>query len=231
MTRGPRTIILGDLHLVRGTPAKVIDDLLELILAHAGARLVFAGDLFDLSADHPGVNKARALSDAISQQPRVRRALAEHVDGGGALWTVGGNHDAAIGDPKHVDVLRSSLGLSAANGERVRSTPWFFREGGLHIEHGHLYDPDNATTHPLVTGVRSLGVHFVEEFIAPTGAFRYLNSNDGTPLELLLSAFKWYGVRGPFVVYKYFDAAFRAVLASGPFFKGGPEGFTGGARP
>jgi len=162
MTR--RTIVLGDLHLVRGTPDKVVDDLLDVVADHPGTRLVFAGDLFDLSADHPGVEKARALSDAMAQQPRVRRALAEHVEQGGQLWTVGGNHDAAIGDPMHVNVLRSSLGLSGSVAERVRSTPWFFREGGLHIEHGHLYDPDNATTHPLVNGVRSLGVHFVEEF-------------------------------------------------------------------
>ena len=78
----------------------------------------------------------------------------------------------------------------------MRVSPWFFREGGLHVEHGHLYDPDNAPAHPLV-GAPSLGVHFVEEFIAKTGAFAYLNANDGTPLELFLCAFPGTGARAP----------------------------------
>lgn len=105
----------------------------------------------------------------------------------------------------------------------MRTSPWFFREGGLHLEHGHLYDPDNAPAHPLVNGASSLGVHFVEEFIAPTGAHRYLQANDDTPLRLLLAAFSWYGPRAPHVVYRYFYAAFAAMLKSGPRYRGGSE--------
>ena len=230
MPRLPRTIVIGDLHLVRDTPAGVIEDFLRLLREHAGARLVVAGDLFDLSADHPGKEKGQALREALAAQPAIKRALQEHVERGGRLDLISGNHDAALGDPLELASLAKALELSAADATRVRSTPWFFREGGLHLEHGHLYDPDNALTHPLVVGVRSLGVHFTEEFIAPTGAFRYLNSNDRPPLELLLSAFKWYGVRGPYVVFKYFDAAFRAVLESGPLFRGHGEALTGAAR-
>lgn len=216
MTR--RTLVVGDLHIVRDTPTGAIDDLVRVVQDHRGARIVFAGDLFDLSADHPGTEKDRALRAALESQPRVRAALREHVDRDGELWLVGGNHDAAVGEPTSGSSLAASLELDVQGAARVRTSPWFIREGGLHLEHGHLYDPDNATTHPLVANVRSLGVHFVEEFIAPTGAFRYLNANDGTPLKLLASAFSWYGARGPYVVYKYFDAAFRAVAASGPFF-------------
>src|SRR6202000_308333 len=91
--------------------------------------------------------------------------------------------------------LRSALGLDESAAARVRVSPWFFREGGLHIEHGHLFDPDNAPAHPLVVGEPSLGVHFVEQFIAPAGAHRYLNANDKTPLDLFLSSFVWYGPR------------------------------------
>jgi UDP-2,3-diacylglucosamine pyrophosphatase LpxH len=225
-----RTIVIGDLHLVRDTPAGVVSDFLRLLREHAGARVVVAGDLFDLSADHPGEEKGPALRDALAAQPAIKRALQEHVERGGRLDLIGGNHDAALGDPDELAPLAKALELSTEDAKRMRSTPWFFREGGLHLEHGHLYDPDNALTHPLVVGVRSLGVHFTEEFIAPTGAFRYLNSNDRPPLELLLSAFKWYGVRGPYVVFKYFDAAFRAVLKSGPFFEGHGEALVGAAR-
>ncbi|MFO0552128.1 MAG: metallophosphoesterase [Polyangiaceae bacterium] len=225
-----RTLVLGDLHLVRETPTAVVDDLVSLVTSNPGARFVFLGDLFDLSADHPGTPKAHALREAIACQPRVRRALAEHVDRGGQIWLAGGNHDSAVGDPEHDDGLIEGLGLdTAAVRGRVRTSPWFFREGGLHLEHGHLYDPDNATSHPLVSGVRSLGVHFVEEFIAPTGAFKYLNMNDELPLKMLLSAFTFYGVRGPYVIFKYFDAAFRAVAKSGPFFEGAVEQLAGAA--
>ncbi len=225
-----RTLVLGDLHLVRDTPQGVVDDLVRLLAAHRGARLVFAGDLFDLSADHPGQDRRSALRGALDAQPRVVAALREHVELGGELWLLGGNHDAALGDPSHDVDLAAHLQLRADARPRVRTSPWFVREGSVHFEHGHLYDPDNATAHPLVANVRSLGVHFVEEFIAPTGAFRYLNANDGTPLKLLASAFAWYGVRGPYVVYKYFDAAFRAALASGPFYDGSPDAREGAAR-
>ncbi len=231
----PRTLVLGDLHLVRDTPADVVDDLCDVVREAPGARLVFAGDLFDLSADHPGSSRAsrdrsHALALAFAAQPRVVAALREHVDRGGEVVLLGGNHDAALGEPEDEGAVARALGVTGDATARVRTSPWFVREGGLHVEHGHLFDPDNATTHPLVSRTKSLGVHFVEEFIAPTGAFRYLNSNDGTPLKLLASAFAWYGARGPYVVYKYFDAAFRAVAASGPFFADVPSAEEGASR-
>jgi UDP-2,3-diacylglucosamine pyrophosphatase LpxH len=213
-----RTIAFGDLHLVRETPAEVIDDVVAVVREHAGERLAFVGDVFDLSADQPGVERGRALESAWEAQPRVRRALAEHVERGGELWLLGGNHDAALGQPELHTSTVASLGLDRPAAARVRSSPWFIRDGGLHLEHGHLFDPDNALEHPLSQAAHSLGVHFVERFIAPTGAYRYLNANDEMPLELLVSAFRWYGTRGPYVVFKYFDTAFRALLASGPFF-------------
>src|SRR6185503_6229397 len=72
----------------------------------------------------------------------------------------------------------------------------------------------------LASARGTLGVHFVEEFIAKTGAFAYLNANDKTPLHLFASAFRWYGRRGPFVVYTYFEAAFSALAKSGRFWSG-----------
>lgn len=228
MTR--RTLVLGDLHLVGETPNEVVDDLAAVLRDHRGARIVFAGDLFDLSADHPKASKRSALTGAFERRQDVTRLLREHVDRDGELWLLGGNHDAALGEGDHRDDVAAALGLVGDAKARVRTSPWFIRDGGLHVEHGHLFDPDNATSHPLVSDVRSLGVHFVEEFIAPTGAFRYLNANDGTPLKLFVSAFSWYGKRGPFVVFKYFDTAFRAVAKSGPFWSGGAEELTGVAR-
>src|SRR6185369_11688151 len=177
-----RTVVLADLHVVRDTPHAVTDDLARLIDAHAGARLVFAGDLFDLPASTPRLPHRRTVEEALGAHPSARAALGRYLDRGGELWLLGGNHDAEVGTEGFAEHLVAALGASPAAAARVRTSPWFFREGALHVEHGHLYDPDNAPAHPLVNGVSSLGVHFVEEFIAPTGAHHYLQTNDQTPL-------------------------------------------------
>jgi predicted phosphodiesterase len=205
-----RTLVLGDLHLSSHTPKGVERDLERLLDEHGGSRVVFAGDFFDLSAE---AGKARDLATGFEAHPRTKVALARHVERGGELVFLAGNHDPEIAD------------VPSFFSRGVRVSPWFFRDGGLHVEHGHLYDPDNAPAHPLASARGTLGVHFVEEFIAKTGAFAYLNANDKTPLELFWNAFRWYGRRGPFVVYTYFEAAFAALAKSGPFYK--PESHAG----
>jgi len=227
--RPRRTVVLADLHLTRHTPSATVEALERFLTDHAGARIVFDGDLFDLSVESPQ-RREESLDEALLAHPPVRSALAGHVDRGGELWLVAGNHDAEIGGSGFRASLLSALRLSGDASSRVRTTPWFFREGGLHVEHGHLYDPDNAPAHPLVVGAPSLGVHFVQEFLAPTGAFSYLNRNDDTPLALLLSAFRWYGARAPHVVYRYFYAALTAMLRSGPLYRAGAEARTGDGR-
>lgn len=224
-----RTVVLADLHLVRQTPKAVTDDLARLVAAHPGSRIVVAGDLFDLSSESPWMPRPRALREALSAHPTARAALANHVDRGGELWLAGGNHDAEVGATDFIGALIEALSVTGAARSRIRTTPWFFREGAVHIEHGHLYDPDNAPAHPLVVGQRSLGVHFVEEFIAPTGAHRYLQANDQTPLSLFLSAFSWYGPRAPYVIYRYFYSAIGAMLKSGPLYRGRSEATVGAA--
>ena len=200
-----RTIVLGDLHLATHAPPAVARDLVTLLGRHRGDRVVFAGDFFDTTAE------------GFEAHPHVRRALAEHVESGGETVWIAGNHDSDL-----VDVAKA-IGVRGEAAARIRRTPWFFRQGGLHVEHGHLFDPDNAPPHPLASSRGTLGVHFVEEFIAKTGAFHYLNANDKTPLELFVSAFQRYGRRGPHVVYTYFRAAFSALGKSGRFWAGADE--------
>ncbi|HWL86874.1 MAG TPA: hypothetical protein VNO21_13785 [Polyangiaceae bacterium] len=228
--RTRRTFVLGDIHLFRQTPRSVVGDLTALLERYPGDRFVFAGDLLDLSAEGTvGDGHRRTAEEAILAHPALRTALARHVDRDGELWLVSGNHDAEVGESAFVDRLAGALGIASQARARVRTTPWFFRDEGLHIEHGHLYDPDNAPAHPLVEGT-SLGVHFVEEFIAPTGAHRYLNANDGTPLKLFLSAFQWYGVRAPHVIYRFFHCAFGALAKSGTRFRLDDQRAKGAAR-
>lgn len=223
MSSAPRTVVLADLHLIRETPRAVTFDLAALVNASPGARLICAGDLFDLPADGPPRPAKQTVASVLDAHPHVRAALGRHLDGGGELWLLGGNHDADVGALHFPADLADALGLSTPSRARLRASPWFLRDGAVHYEHGHVYDPDNAPAHPLVHGATSLGVHFVEEFITPAGAHRYLQVNDATPLKLFLSSFSWYGARAPYVIYRYFYAAFGALFKSGPFYRAEAE--------
>jgi len=220
---GPRCLVLGDLHLTRQTPASVAADAAGVVRAHPGARIIIAGDLLDLSVDAPKASREQAIKETFDALPDVRAALGQHVESGADLWLVGGNHDADIARIERHRTVCDALRLSAEARKKLRTTPWFFREGALHVEHGHYYDPDNAPAHPLGVGRRSLGVRFAEDFIAPTGAHRYLNANDKTPWKLLTSSFEWYGVRATHIIYRYFRTAFTALAYSGPFYDASAE--------
>ena len=204
-----RTLVLGDLHLSSHTPKGVERDLERVLDAHGGSRVIFAGDFFDLSAE--AGKRARFGVGVRSSSGRARGALR------------GTSSAAARSCSSRATTIRRSRSRRPRSFARgVRVSPWFFREGGLHVEHGHLYDPDNAPAHPLASARGTLGVHFVEEFIAKTGAFAYLNANDKTPLELFASAFRWYGRRGPFVVYTYFRGGLRSAREERPLLDGDP---------
>lgn len=215
-----RTLAFADVHLVSSTPAPISSDLAALFEAHPGARLIVVGDLFDFASEIPKRPFEQALPSVLGAHPRLRAALGRHLEKGGELWMCAGNHDPIVADESFRSAFASALSLSAEAAARLRTTPWFFRHGPLHIEHGHIYDPDNAPDHPLVFESNTLGKHFVEQFLAPTGAYRYLNVNDQTPLSLFLSSFRWYGPRAPYVIYRYFYTAISAVLKSGPFYGG-----------
>lgn len=205
------TIVVADLHLTRHTPREVGTALARVITAHPGSRLVVAGDLLDRSAE----SSPPSLDELFDRHPSLRRALGEHLTRGAELVLTAGNHDAELVESATQRDLARALALDARAAERVVVSPWIWRAGGLHVEHGHLYDPDNAPAHPLVTGAPSLGVRFVRDFIAPTRAYAYLNRNDKMPLELFIEAFTRYGLRGPFVVARFFRVAFAALGAAG----------------
>jgi hypothetical protein len=171
----------------------------------------------DLSADAPHLDAAYAHEKLLAH-PVLTKAMAEHLGDDGEIFWTAGNHDSAVGAPGFAQRLGNALGLDSAAQSRLHASPWFFRLDDVHLEHGHRFDPDNAPAHPLVPDGASLGVHFVEEFIVPTGAHAYLNSNDGTPLKLFLSSFVWYGVRAPHVIARFFTTAASALRKSGDAF-------------
>lgn len=210
-----RTLVVADVHLTRQTPRPVAADLARLFTEHPGARVYVAGDLFDRSAE---AAPTPSVDEVLGAHPGLARALGEHLERGGELRLAAGNHDADVGREGFGDTLARALRLGPEARGRLSTTPWFFRDGSLHLEHGHVFDPDNAPGHPLVHGAPSLGVRFVHDFIAPTGAYAYLNRNDKLPLELFTEAFTRYGARGPHVVATFFRASFAALANAGPFY-------------
>ena len=222
-------IVIGDLHLTRHTPRAVSADLSRLLADHPGEAVVLAGDFFDLSTDAPYAERRDAIEGVFAVHEDARRAMGRHLDGGGEITLLGGNHDADLGQRDVGPALLDAVGPSTEGRRRLTTCPWFWRHRGVHLEHGHLYDPDNTPGHPLIVGEPSLGVHFSAEFIHPTGAHRYLQQNDETPLKLFLSSFRWYGPRAPYVIYRYFHAAFAALWRSGPLYRGSPERHRGEA--
>jgi len=223
MSPDERVVVLGDLHLTASSPTELGTDLARLLDQHAGQQVVVVGDFFDFVIEGPKETRDAALARVLGAHPEVQRALGTFLERGGQLRFADGNHDAGMGHPALQAALATRLALSAEARGRLTATPWFWRSGRLHVEHGHFYDPDNAPGDPLVLGEPSLGVHFASEFINPTQAHHYLQVNDATPLELLVGAFAWYGPRGPYVVYRYFHTAFRALARSGPFYRAATE--------
>ena len=228
---GPaRTLVLGDLHLTPRSPSSVGDDLRALLAVHPGSRVILAGDTFELDLGSAEHGRAAALGETLRAQPAIRAALGGHLDGGGELWLLPGNHDPDLAEPELRAALCAALAPAAEASPRLHTVPWFLRLGALHVEHGHAHDPDNAPAHPLILGAPSLGAHFCAEFMRPTGAHGYLTTNDSTPGKLFADAFTGYGCRGPYVVWRYFVAAFGALGRSGPFYRGGGERERGRAR-
>jgi hypothetical protein len=230
MASPDRTLVLGDLHLTPRSPGAVGDDLRALLADHAGARVILCGDTFELDIGSAADGRAAALGETLRAQPAVREALGRHLERGGELWLLPGNHDPDLAEPGLRAALLSALEPASQAWPRLHAVPWFLRRGALHVEHGHGYDPDNAPAHPLILGAPSLGAHFCAEFMRPTGAHGYLTTNDSTPGQLFADAFTGYGWRGPYVVWRYFVAAFGALGRSGPFYRARGERERGRAR-
>jgi hypothetical protein len=199
--------------------------LASLLASHPGTLVVVAVDLFALAIEPDPRGRAHAIAGVLGAQPGVVGALARHLDTGGRLCLVAGNHDIDLGETAIREVLGRALGTCG-----LSIWPWLVRVGGVHVEHGHVHDPDNAPEHPLVVGAPSLGAHFGHEFLVPTGAYDFLHGNDSTPARLFLRAFTRYGWRGPYVVGRYFVAAFGALGRSGPWYRAHDERALGRVR-
>lgn len=208
---------MSDTHLGPESPAGVARELAKLVAASAGAEIVFSGDVFDLSFAPRYEDSAEFLAALIGRAPELAEAVHRHVASGAPITVLPGNHDAALGEHPVAQVFRGRLGLS--EDAPVRVSPWFVRRGDVHIEHGHVYDPDNAPVHPLAEWsgrTEPLGIALTRRFVAATGASDFAHAQDSTPVSSLARAFRLYGARAPGMIASYFKTAIELCAESGP---------------
>ena len=206
-------IVTSDLHLSAEASAGTVRDLTRLMDEHAGHELILAGDVFNLSWEAPGRSAADAVLALLGEYPVLESTLRTHLSSGAPVTLLAGNHDAGLMSADVRDALLSRIGL--AKSAPLEIAPWFVRRGGVHIEHGHFYDPDNAPAHPLAEWspqTEPLGIAVTRRFVRPSGAYQFSHAHETTPLAGIAKAFRVYGARTPLIIAQWFQVAGRICL-------------------
>jgi UDP-2,3-diacylglucosamine pyrophosphatase LpxH len=160
-----KTIIISDIEMGRGD---IMDDFTsDTELAgfmnkivkdnpDASLTLVLNGDIFDfLKMAYKGAYPRHItaeislwkLNEVMRCHPTVFTALKKFLEkGNNKIHFVIGNHDADLVWPALQETIKKSLG----NNKNICFDFWY-RQNGLHVEHGHLHDPffQIRTTSPL----------------------------------------------------------------------------------
>jgi UDP-2,3-diacylglucosamine pyrophosphatase LpxH len=197
-------VVLSDVHLGHQGRDAVASDLARLVAAHPGHEVVLNGDIFNLSQDPRGRDPAESTVAMLRAQPSLRSALRGHLKTGGPLTLLAGNHDAGV---QHASVRPALLELLELGAEvELRVEPWFIKRNGVHIEHGHLYDPDNAPAHPLAPPsfrTEPLGVALVRRFLGQHEGFVSAHQHEAPPAKNIKYAFEQVGARAPLVLLHF----------------------------
>ena len=206
---------MGDVHLAARSREAVGAALSELIRRHPEHEVILNGDSFDLSTDPPETPASDSVSRLMSTHAGVTEAIRHHLARGARLTFVVGNHDAALASAPVQAALRSAVGTDTA---RLGFAPWLVRRGGVHVEHGHLYDPDNAPTHPLAPWTlktEPLGIALMRRFVAPSAMWEFAHGEETTPLAGLLRTFRTQKLRAPGKVFHYYRTAAALTREAG----------------
>jgi predicted phosphodiesterase len=203
-------LVIGDLHLGPANPAGTEAAAVSLLERHSGCEWVCLGDLFDLSADISQLSAEQAIITQLERFAPLTRALRRQLAANSAVTLVVGNHDAELGSAGARQHILAYLDLPSSAALSIE--PWWIRRANLHLEHGHVWDPDNAPIHPL-TATRHdnepLGVALTRQVLAPTGAFQFSHAHQTTPLEGLIRALNELGWHAPEVILRYFVTGAR----------------------
>lgn len=201
-----RAVLLSDLHLNAKSRESTARALQTVLARHPTCHLVLNGDVFELSAFPAHAPLESALACILEAQPEFVSSIQAHLERGAQVTFVAGNHDAGLVQLEAA--LAATLGTAHA---RPKVVPWFMRLGSVHVEHGHVYDPDNAPLHPLAdfrSETEPLGAALMRRFITHAGALEFAHAHDTTPVQGVARAFRIYGARAPGLIARYFATAF-----------------------
>ncbi|MBN1611195.1 MAG: metallophosphoesterase [Polyangiaceae bacterium] len=201
-------VVVADLHLEPSCNNAAAHALPAVLGRHRGAELVCAGDSFNLSVEPTPDDAARRLAAILRAQTSVRDAIRQRLVQGARVTLIAGNHDAALVTDRVRDAFRDLLEVQRSTPLVI--SPWFVRRGPIHIEHGHVYDPDNAPVHPLVrwsSDHEPLGIALTRRVLAPTNAMDLDHAHETTPLAGLRRTLRLFGPRGLTVVARYFGVS------------------------
>lgn len=203
-------VIASDVHLEHEGSERSAERLARLVTGHPGHEVVLAGDIFNLSLDVPSRDPGESVRDIVAHYPVLQAALRAHLAAGHAVTLIAGNHDAGVIARGTRERLLELCDVQSS--ARLSIAPWFIRRGDVHIEHGHVYDPDNAPAHPLAKSspeTEPLGIALTRRFLAPHDAFAFAHAHHTTPLQGLKLAFETFGARTPLMVMHYFLTSSR----------------------
>lgn len=213
-------VIVSDVHLSHEGSAPSAEALSRVVRQFTGQEIVLAGDVFGLSSDPPDRDPVESLRSLVAGYPELARAFREHLAAGAGLTFLAGNHDAALSDERMRPALLAALDLSDDSPLSIK--PWFIRRGRVHVEHGHLWDPDNAPAHPLATwsvATEPLGISLTRRFVAKRKVWQFAHAHETTVIDGFRRAFQIFGVRAPLLVAQYF-AASSSICAETLFDRG-----------
>src|SRR5512136_1319281 len=186
-------LVASDLHLAPGACPRLLSDLEDLIRSHAGHEIILNCDTFSLSSDPRPTDPLGAAEAVLRGEAGLGSALRTHLGRGDPVTLVAGNHDAALSAPDARARLVRALGSD--DSVPLWVAPWLVRRGDVWLEHGHLYDPDNAPLHPLAPWRlehEPLGVALTRRLVARLGADEFAHAHEATPVAAFVRSLRSY---------------------------------------
>lgn len=208
-------LLLSDAHLSASSGRDTSQALAGLLREHADCELVLVGDILDLSLFPAPVPPEQSVPASLRDHSELLEVLRSHVRRGSPITLIPGNHDAGLATNAASYSLKRLL--NAPDDRQISVSPWFVRRGSVHIEHGHLYDPDCAPNHPLAppdAWSEGLGTALMRRFVAPNNALVFAHAHTTTPVAGLRKAFTLWGPKAPLVIARYFQTALSLCAAT-----------------
>lgn len=187
-------VVLSDVHLSANLQPERERALEQLLALHPGLDVVFLGDSFEFSNCRES-DAASAVMELARVNGKFVQALHRHTATGASVFFVAGNHDAPL--------VNAKAQVSLAFGPNAHVVPWCLRYGDVHLEHGHVFDRDNAPLHPLAAYAvahECLGSSLMRTIVVDRAARVFAHAHDLTPLRALAVARITLGWRLPFVL-------------------------------